>query len=155
MPLISNIVITPDMGVGYETQKRIGDALANDPAIQAFKTNGVKVYDDVPQGEDTGDTDFYPYITIGEDIITEDDTDCTLGWRVSVTVHVWSRHHGRSVVKRLQHLIYKALHRATLPYAYYQFIGCDFVSTDTLLESDGVTRHGIQTFNIILDQLGV
>jgi|SRR5690606_17449793 len=105
------------------------------------------VFDSVPDA--TG----YPYITIGEAIHNEWDTDNTIGHQVSVTVHTWSRARGRAQTKAIQGEIYNALHRAHLTHPDYRFVGTDFEDSQTMMDADGLTRHGIQTFRIYIDKI--
>lgn len=110
------------------------------------------VYDNAPQQADSSRG--FPYVTIGEDTVNEWDTDGTLGADCTITVHTWSRYRGRKEVKDIQGQIYDALHRqeSSLSFAGYNFVGCDFVSSDSFLDSDGLTRHGVQTFRVILEE---
>jgi len=106
------------------------------------------IYDEVPQ-----ETSTFPYLTIGEDVHTTIDTDTELMNQVSITVHTWSRYSGRAQTKQIQGLIYDSLHRASLSYSGYNFINIAQVSSESLLDSDGLTRHGIQTFNLLIEEL--
>ena len=111
----------------------------------------IPVYDAVPQ-LDQPDTDF-PYVTIGEDVHTTIDTDTELMNSVSITVHVWSRYNGRSETKNIQGLIYNALHRANLTYAGYKFVTITQAQSQTMMDADGHTRHGVQTYNLMIEEL--
>lgn len=105
------------------------------------------VYDDVEQAW------AFPYFTIGDDTVVDwsvDDADGAIG---SVTVHTWSRERGRKQVKALQSEVYTALNRATLTGAGYNFVTSDFVSSESFLDADGKTRHGVQVFNVIIERL--
>lgn len=113
----------------------------------------VTVSDNVPQPEDAGDSANFPYVTIGEDVHTTIDTDSELMNMVSITVHTWSRYSGRAETKEIQGLIYNALHRSNLVQSGYKFINIAQVSSESRLDSDGFTRHGVQTFNLIIEEL--
>lgn len=131
--------------MSFETvaQTVIYQRLANDVALQA-KVAGV--YDAVP------DAAAMPYVTVGEDVHTEWDTFDTLGSSVSITVHTWSQTRGRKQVKELQGLIYNALHRAELTYTAYDIVAVDFENSQTFLDADGRTWHGVQTFHLLIDK---
>ena len=105
------------------------------------------VYDDVPQQAD------FPYVTIGEDSFTAWDTDSELGATSVLTVHTWSRTRGKKETKAIQGDIYDSLHRATLISAGYNFVTIDLISSESFLDADGLTRHGVQTFNAIIERL--
>jgi hypothetical protein len=129
-------------------QQAIYSKLTSDAPLMAAV---VGVYDAVPQLEQP-DTEF-PYVTIGEDVHTTIDTDTELMNLVSITVHVWSRYNGRSETKNIQGLIYNALHRADLAYAGYKFVTITQEQSSTMMDADGHTRHGIQTFNLMIEEL--
>lgn len=111
------------------------------------------VYDNVPQQADTATG--FPYVTVGDDTINEWDTDGFLGADCTIQVHVWSRKDGRKETKEIQGNIYNALHRkeSTLSAVGYRFVGIDFVSSDSFLDADGETRHGVQTFRVIIEEI--
>lgn len=125
-------------------QKEIYSILANSAELGAV-TNGV--FDSVPQ--DTA----YPYVTIGEDVFTDMSTDTELINSVSITIHTWSRFSGRSEIKKIQGVIYDLLNRAIISNNEFKFININQVTAQSQIDSDGETRHGIQTFNLILEEL--
>lgn len=131
-------------------QTAIYSQLINNAPVMALAK---AVYDDVPQPVSSGDASEFPYVTIGEDVHTTIDTDTELMNQVSITVHVWSRYSGRAETKQLQGLIYDALHRANLVQSGYKFINIAQINSESQLDSDGFTRHGIQTFNLLIEEL--
>ena len=102
------------------------------------------VYDNVPENA------VAPYIVIGDDTFIEYDTDSLRGFEATITVHSWSTYRGRAEVKTIMGLIYEALHRAEFTIAGYNLIGCDCEFSESFLESDGLTRHGVQRFRILI-----
>lgn len=136
----------------FETvvQTKIYETLTGSaPLIAAIKA----VYDDVPQAISSGDSSAFPYVAIGEDIHTDTSTDLELSNLVSITIHAWSRYTGRAETKQIQGLVYDALNRADILDTNYKFINIHQVSSESRLESDGFTRHGIQTFNLMIEEL--
>ncbi len=136
----------------FETvvQKAIYSKLTSDSALMA---DIVGVYDEVQQPNSSGNESSFPYVVIGEDTHTTADTDTELMNNVSITVHTWSRFSGRSETKKIQGLIYDALHRANLLESGYKFINIAQVTSESFLDSDGHTRHGVQTFNLMIEEL--
>lgn len=124
------------MSAELEIQKAIYSAL--DSALS------VPVYDDVP------DNAAAPYVVIGADTLVAFDTDDGSGFEATLTIHSWSVYRGRKEIKELQGAIYDALHRAELSISGYNFLGCDSEFSESLLEADGVTRHGVQRFRILI-----
>lgn len=129
------------MSFSIVVQKAIYEKLSADLATP--------VYDDVQQSRSWKDA----YITIGEDVFTYADTDTENMCRVSITIHTWARCRGRKEVKEIQDQIYQSLHRAQLVQTGYKFITITQESATSDLDPDGHTRHGVQTFNLLLEEL--
>jgi len=127
--------------VGSATRQQAADELA---------ARIVAVYDFVPPVSTSG-AEGFPFVTIGEDNLTAWDTDTSTGGDVSFVVHTWSRAKGRTEVKEIQGLIYTILNRATLCTDGYSFVSCDLLTSDCLLDTDGLTVHGTQTFRALFN----
>lgn len=125
-----------------------GAAVAN----SADGLMNIPIYDSVPQANSSSYAAF-PYVTIGEDIFTDMSTDTELIQLCSITIHTWSRYSGRSEIKRIQGYIYDLLNRRRIEHPEYRFININQVTSQSQMESDGETRHGIQTFNLIIEEL--
>ena len=136
----------------FETvvQQAIYTKLANDTALNAAIKG---VFDDYPQLTDPGDASNYPFVAIGNDNHVVIDTDTELMNRVSITIHVWSRFRGRSETKAIQGLIYNALHRANLSAIGYKFVTITQITSESDVDRDGLTRHGVQTFDLMIEEL--
>lgn len=132
------------MSLEAAVQSAIYSALA---ASQPLLDQVSGVFDDVPQ-----DYNQFPYVTIGEAAHAELDTDTTSGHVVTAVIHTWSRQPGRRETKLIQGAIYDALHRAVLTHDDAEFIDCHFISSESFIDADGQTRHGVQQFKILLDQ---
>ena len=138
--------------MSFETvvQTAIYTKLTSDAALMAVV---VSVSDAVLQGDDSGNDALFPYVTIGEDVHTDISTDAELMDQVSITIHVWARLAGKQQTKEIQGLIYDSLNRANLVQSGYKLININRVNSESQLDSDGFTRHGIQTFNLIIQEL--
>lgn len=90
----------------------------------------------------------FPYITIGEASHAANDTDTTLAERVTATIHVWSRQAGRAETKQIQGAIFDALNRQPLTATGYIFEDCLRLNSQSFIDADGITRHGVQQFLI-------
>lgn len=124
----------------WPIQVAIYQTLTNDTAIMARVTG---VYDEVPQDAT------FPYIVIGDDTGVQWDTDDTLGAESTLTIHVWSRKAGRKETKEIMQLIYDALHRQELDITGMHSVVCQWEFSETLLDPDGVTRHGVTRYRSI------
>jgi hypothetical protein len=123
-------------------QTAIFAILDADVTLSALVTG---VFDDVPESY----TDF-PYVTLGEDVLTEFDTDGLLGFRVSVTIHCWSQYKGQRETKLVQDAIYRALHHVSMTVTGYVTILSRQVDQTSERDPDGMTRHGVQTFELLV-----
>ena len=93
------------------------------------------------------------YIVIGNDTLIEWDTDGRTGFEATITIHTWdSTAENRSYLplKGIMGDIYNLLHRAELSITGYNTIGIDFEFSETYLDPDGLTRHGIQRFRVYM-----
>ncbi len=109
----------------------------------------VPVFDNVPQ-----DTK-YPYVVVGDDTSVPWDTDDSTGTEATVTIHAWSQYRGRAEVKALLAQIYDALHRQDIAIEDVHVIESIAEFQQTVVESDGLTRHGIIRFRITVDDLNL
>ena len=104
-----------------------------------------RIYDHIPQGTE------YPYINIGDDTSLEWDTDDSDGSENTLTIHVWSRERGRREAKQIMEDIYNVLHRAELVITGIDAVYCYYDFGETYLDPDGVTRHGVIRFRIVVE----
>lgn len=105
------------------------------------------VYDDVPENV------AFPYVVIGDDVSAAFDDDCGSGADSMVTIHVWSTYPGRAEAKQILELIYRTLHRSNLVIAGNVTITIDADYQMTLLDPDGVTRHGVIRFRVLTREI--
>ena len=135
-------------------------ALSNSAELVALLADNVQasgfpaIYSYVPQIGDTGDDNVFPYIVIGEDTLTDWSTDTASGIEAMATIHTWSRTNGRRETKQIQGAIYNALHRAELTTPDHEFIGCEFETSDIVLDPDMQTHHGTSQFRVTIDEVG-
>ena len=132
--------------MSFETvvQTVIYDALSASTAVTDLVTG---IYDAVPQQE------AFPYITLGEALHSEWDTYAEVGNNVSIVINTWSRERGRQETKQIQGEIYNTLHRATLTVSGYNIAGIDFEQSESFMDADGLTRHGVQSFRILIERV--
>ena len=138
------------MSFGIAVQTAIHGALTAHAPLMALVSG---VYDNVPQAADSGDGSAYPYVTIGEDVHTDWSTDTSLGDDASITIHTWSRYRGRKETKQIQGAIYDALTRVNLSVSGYKLVTIDFLDEQSFIDTDGLTRHGVSTFRVLLDEM--
>jgi hypothetical protein len=91
-------------------------------------------------------------VTVGDDTTLDWDTDTSLGKEATITIHTWSRYRGRTELKQIQGLVYNALHLVNLNVVGYDTVQCLSEFSETFLDPDGLTRHGVQRFRLIIDK---
>ena len=110
------------------------------------------VYDDAPALPEGMPSDKFPYVVIGDDTAAPFDNDSHVGVNATLTIHVWSRYRGRKEVKDIQGEIYDLLNRATMTIATYTVVDALFEFSQSFVEPDGATRHGVQRFRITIQR---
>jgi hypothetical protein len=129
----------------WELQQAIYTRLTGYTALMAIAK---AVFDDVPQ--DIADTSF-PYVQIGDDTTIPFNTHSSVGGEHTITIHSWSRYRGKSEIKRIQAQIYAALDRYALSVSGGTMVNCEQEFSTSFLDADGITRHGISRYRVILD----
>jgi len=137
------------MSAELEIQKAIYAALSTDSPLNAVVKG---VYDHVPQPSDSGKENDFPYVTIGDDTAIDWDTDTSVGKEATITIHSWSRYRGRQEVKQIQGLIYDRLHLSQISVTGYDTVQCLSEFSESMVDPDGLTRHGVQRFRLIIDK---
>ncbi len=116
-------------------------------AIDPVDDIGSAVYDHVPENTE------FPYVTVGEPSGVEHDADDILGWTGQIVVHSWSRFRGFEEITAIMRQTDNALHRAEPAVTDARIVTLHRESVDSVLDQDGLTRHGIHAFRVILEEL--
>lgn len=111
--------------------------------LLADGTGGVR--DHVPPGT------AFPYIVIGDMSTRPMDTQAYEGQEILATIHSYSRAEGMKELKSVMSAVQEALHDADFSVTGATLVFCQETSSETYLEGDGETRHGIQRFRIITE----
>jgi hypothetical protein len=127
----------------FDLQSAIYTVLNADSTLDGIIGDN-KIFDNVPQ--DTA----YPYVVIGNFTVTNRGTKSLDGNEYSLDIDVWSTYRGKKEISDAMERIYELLHDAT-----YSVSGADMVisqvrNTITLVENDGITRHGVLTLSVIV-----
>ena len=94
----------------------------------------------------------YPYIIVGDDTLTQDSADDFIGFDATVTIHSWSVKKGRKEIKTIQDYVFNQLNREILLISGYNMVNCYQEYSETFLDPDGVTHHGVQRYRVIFDK---
>lgn len=103
-----------------------------------------RVFDDVPEGT------VYPYVVIGEETATNFGTKDKDANEHTLTMHVWSQYRGRKEIKNIMSQLYTSLHNSAINLSGATLVNIRHEFEQTLLESDGITRHGVMRFRAVV-----
>lgn len=136
------------MSADWELQVAIKGVLADyQPLIDTLAEGADSIKDHPRQGTP------YPYLVIGDAQETNDDDKDTVRSSFSVTIHCWSDYAGRKVVKEVLGHVKKALHLEDIPMAGgFKCVDCQFELSESFVEPDGKTRHGVITFDVDVEE---
>ena len=127
----------------FDLQTILYSTLNGDSTLDGIVGNN-KIFDNVPQ-----DTT-YPYVLLGNITALNRGTKTLDGNDYVLDIDVWSTYRGKKEISEAMERIYELLHDTT-----YSVSGADMVvsqvrNTITLVENDGITRHGVLTLSVIV-----
>ena len=102
------------------------------------------VFDDVPEGT------AYPYVVMGEETATNIGVKDKDMHEYTQTIHVWSQYRGMRDVKEIMEQIYTLLNDYSITVSGASAITLRHEFQTVLLEDDGITRHGIMRFRVVV-----
>lgn len=126
----------------WELQKAIYSTLNG--SVTGIDDASVSVFDDVP--EETS----YPYVVIGEETANNISTNTVDAVEHTISVHAWSQYRGRREIKEIMESCYNLLHNADITVEGASLINIKHEFATTLSENDGITRHGIMRFRVVV-----
>ncbi len=125
-------------------QQAIFTALSTSTALVNY-LGGAKIYDDIPEQTP------FPYVTIGQSLMTDWSTATELGREHRLRVHVWSRDSGSSEIQRIAEEIINSLHDVSLSLTDNVLVNMRFTGADMLRDADGKTHHSILRFRAVTE----
>lgn len=126
----------------WNLQKALFTAL--DGNVTGIDDASVSVYDDVP--ENTA----YPYVILGEETTANNGSKTVDGVEHTITIHVWSQYRGRREIKEIMESVYSLLHEADISVTGASLVHIRQEFSNTLMENDGITRHGVMRFRVVM-----
>jgi len=127
----------------WPVQQAVYGALIGDAAVQGLLGNPARVFDHVPQGSP------FPYLVIGAVRATPFDTKTEAGLDQSLTIHTWSRYRGLKETKDVMAAVLTVLDGQSLAVAGHTLVLLRFEFATTVVDDDGLTRHGVQRFRAL------
>ena len=123
----------------------IFDRLKSDTSLVALVGSSDRISNHLPQ-----DTAPNPaYIRARVDETDEWDTKDSDGFEHAYVVDVWTELHGDKRVREIFDRVYQLLHRQPFTGSTSQSLLLRMQSTNTFIEPDGVTHHGVMNFRHI------
>jgi hypothetical protein len=106
------------------------------------------VYSRIPQSDDAGDVDEYPFVSIGSINGRPFDTKGTNGVEAVVQIDTWSRSTSDLERRAIMGHVYDALQKHDLTITDCNLIDCRFDGSSEMDDPDGITTHGISLFRV-------
>lgn len=108
-----------------------------------------RVFDHAPQSVT------FPYIGIGDTQAIEDGAECIDGADVTITIHIWSREVGAVEARKIADQVAAALTdwEPDLSADGFAFASGMVRSSRVMADPDGLTTHGILTFEALTERL--
>ena len=131
-----------------ETQKAVFTLLNLDTTLQTLLGSN-KIYDHVP------DNSPYPYVTIRIKPWEDRGNHDFEGLSCQLSINVWYREDGRGdlEVQKIQKRIDELMHSQDICIEGWNIVSLRRSTIDILDEPDGVTKHGIQIFNLLIGEV--
>tara|TARA_R100001510_G_C7449952_1_gene75296 strand:- start:74 stop:481 length:408 start_codon:yes stop_codon:yes gene_type:complete len=127
----------------FDLQTILYSTLNGDSTLDGIVGNN-RIFDNVPQ-----DTD-YPYVVIGNINVINRGTKSLDGNEYNVDIDVWSTYRGKKEISEAMERIYELLHDTTYTVSGANMVISQVRNTITLVENDGITRHGVLTLSVIV-----
>src|SRR5438093_502815 len=122
----------------------IHDALVADAPLNAV-LGGPRIYDEPPKSI------VFPYVTLGEERITDWSTGSERGEEHQLTLHAWSRQGGHKEAHLVAGALLQALDDVDLDLDQYRLINLRFALADVRREADGRTYHALVRFRAVTE----
>jgi len=127
----------------WALQTAIFAALSADADVKTHIGDPARIFDHVPPES------VFPYLVIGEATSGPFDVKTHEGMEQTLTLHAWSRYRGLREIKDIMTAVTKALDQQALSLVGHTLVLLRFEFATTFLDSDGLTRHGVQRFRAI------
>jgi hypothetical protein len=130
----------------WALQSAIFARLTADAVLTAL-LGGERMYDDVPVRAE------FPYITFGQSSDRDWSTGTDAGREHLITLHIWSREHGRKQVDEVTDAVRAALHDAAMTLNGHRLINLRHEFSDVRRDGDGETFHGISRYRAVTEPI--
>lgn len=118
--------------------------------FSALTALGLRVYDSAPQQANGASLAVFPYVEVGEVILSPMDTKDRDGFDFVARIHTRSRSAGKKEAKEIQGQIYARLHNGDLTITGYRAILLRRETSDVSRASDG-SFHGVCEYRGLIE----
>jgi hypothetical protein len=129
------------MSATLAVQQTFLQILTTDPELSE-KISGV--FDSVKQDQ------AFPYVTIGEGFSNPFNSFEHPGEEVVPTIHIWSRYKGFKEGQEIAADIHRLLTNKTIEVEGYGNVDCFFDNSETMRDTDGITRHIMLRYRLLI-----
>lgn len=95
----------------------------------------------------------FPYVTLGEAVVSDWSTATEAGSEQALTLHVFSRQGGRAEAMALCAAVQEALHEAPLTLDGHRLANLRATTAEVRRDGDGRTFHGFVRFRAVTEAL--
>ena len=124
----------------WPLQQAVYTRLSADTAL--VTTLGAAVYDSVP------DSAPFPYVVIGDDTESPNDTMGKTRRNTTLMIHTWSQAKGKKQTKEIQDRVDELLDRWAPTVTGWASTHMLNEFRESFMDADGVTRHGVSRYRI-------
>ena len=82
--------------------------------------------------------------------VTDKDYD---GLEAIITLHIGSQYRGTKEIRTWMDKAHSLLHDASLTLTTEQGVLCRFLRSEIVTDSDGITRHGVMRFSLLINEV--
>lgn len=131
----------------WAVQAAVYGSLCADNQLTVLLKNGAEsIFDAVP--EDAA----LPCLVMAGMRAEAFDTQEGRGLKIVMSFESYSRYRGMREVKNIMQAVYDHLHgKRDLAVAGHHIVDCRFLSSRTVMETDGLMRRGVQNFEILTE----
>lgn len=126
-------------------QQAIYDRLVGDPTLAGMVTG---VFDFVPEGA------VYPYVVVGEVVVTPDNRHGGFGRSIAATLHIWTRGRGNAEGLAVEDRVTQLLDHQPLALIGHRTVEVRYEFSQTLIDPEppGDIRHIPLRFRVTTEQ---
>lgn len=109
----------------------------------------VPIFSSVPQAANSGDDSYFPFITIGNNIITPYDVKDSIGGSASVQIDIWARSRSVLDIKEIADAVDARLRRQPLTITGATHITTELQDSQDMDDPDGKTMRIMLRYTVL------